>query len=195
MATGDLILSQIIGRTTTGSVHIISTHHYSADPGTGIPQLESYALDFGDTMWTPIRACITTAFHVEIIKHVVVFGPNAGLQYLDAAYTGQTGDLGVLSEDYAYAVVMQRSDGTAQRAGHGRFFMAPIANTVFDEAGLMVAAPAGLAALEANMLLPLADSSANVYRPVVANAAGDRTQIFVTGHSQRAGIRKHRRFR
>ncbi len=75
-------------------------------------------------------------------------------------------------------------------------FIGPILNTVFNEAGLMVTPPAAIGAFETYQTYVGLDGTGQGYNPVLYNPTGPGVSFIVQGgHSERAGIRRHRRFK
>lgn len=192
---GDVIETVLTGVASTGNVTIVNTWHYAMDPGSGPPDLAGFSTNWQAVMLSPLLAILTVDYHCLKVIHTVISGTSTGVQFIDTSIVGFAGVLAGPSEDYAYAIVVRRGDGLAQKSGRGRIFAAPVQNGVFDQSGLMVAAPTNLGTVETAMLTTCVDTTFQLYRPVLFHPPSLQTPVIVSGHSARAGIRRKRRIK
>lgn len=191
-------IAEIVLRGTdpTASVSFVNTFHYSSPDPAVTYDLTTLSASFITTVLAPFLALVTTDYICTELKTTIIFGPHAGQQFVDGSVVSSHGANGASSEDYAYALVVRRGDGTATREGRGRLFVGPVKDTYFDVKGFLIGTTVGLPALEAALLVSLNSGTAGNYTPCLfhRNPPGV-TPIIISGHSFRAGIRKHRRYK
>lgn len=179
----------------TASVTFVNTFHYaSADPAPD-PNLSDFLSDWIDHVLQPLLEIVSVDWTGVEVKATVVFGPHLGIQAIDTSIASENGVAAGTAEDYCYALILRRGDGTATREGRGRLFLGPVPNTYFDVKGFRSGAIADLAAAEASLLTVIHDGGGGDYVPILYHRdPPGMTQIVTAGSSYRAGIRKHRRY-
>jgi hypothetical protein len=194
--TGDIIEMVAKGNTSIGPVPIANTFHFIMDPGSGPPDLAGMCANARATLLSLMLAIMSDQYGGSELKATVVAGPSIGAQFIDPAWVGSPGGIAGSTSPVTSCIVVRRSDGLGGRTGKGRLFVSPIHTTVFDDSGLMVTPPAGLAALEAYMPVPLLDGTSQRYNPVTFHKTPPGVAFIMQGgHSERAGVQRNRRFR
>jgi hypothetical protein len=190
---GDII--GVVVKAHSGTTKIANTFYYEITQGGGSPDLIGFASDFTTLVLNKIMQQVCQPVILNEVIYTVVHGPNKGQQYVDNSNDGSRGVLVSTMEDLAYAVVIQRSDGTATRDGRGRLFLSGIPDSTFNTEGKMIVDETTFQDVCEGMKQALTDSNGATYRPVLFHRdPPGTTAINTTGVSIRAGIRKHRRF-
>lgn len=196
MSAGDVVLISMRGTVTPGNVKIANTFHYAMLVGSGVPDMPSMVANFEAVIGTLIMAALCNGYKCDSIEGVVISGPSTGLQAFGTAIPGNNATGGGTQEDNAYCLVMQRKTGFAGRKGMGRIFFSPVPDTVFDTSGKVLVLPAAFTAISAAYTTNLLDALGQGYQPVLFEKVGPgQTPVIQTAYSNRAGIRKHRRYK
>jgi len=196
MPTTDNVLEIVLeGKGATDGVPIINTFYYAEVP-SGTEDLPSFAANWKLNFFADFKTMVTTEWEGVQAKYTFINGPLIGVQYIDFTIAGVTGTLGGPTADYSQAFMVRRSGPTNNRKDRGRLFIAPVQRAVFNDAGQLIAPPAALAAVLADVIAVIPDTPGNNYFPVLwSKALTIATPVVVAGYSQRAGIRKKRRFK
>lgn len=192
---GDVVEAVVRAKDTTGAVKFDTTFHFQAPLGSSlVPDLTAFASDFEDFTFAGMLHMLTADYVADSIQFTVVAGPSIGTQYIDGGVAGTVGSLAVATADFSVCTLINRTDGTASRKGHGRIFLSPIPAATYNLAGIQVVAPTGLASMLAAILLGCSAGGGEIYMPCLFNkAAGTTRPVLFSSHSLRCGIRRHRR--
>lgn len=191
---GDIV--GVVVKQHVNTVTMAATFYYEITQGGGSPDLQGFSSDFTTLVLNKMMALQTSAVTLDDIICTVVHGPNKGQQFVDSSQSGSVGQVATAGEDLAYALIIQRTDGTASRDGRGRLFLGGVADTTFSTEGRRQAPDPAQQDLADAMKGALTDSNGATYRPVLFHRdPPGTTPINTTKISQRAGIRKHRRYK
>lgn len=190
---GDIV--GVVVKAHSGTTKIANTFYYEITQGGGSPDLPGFASDFTTLVLNIIMQAVCNPVELDEVIYTVVHGPNKAQQFIDTSVQGSNGSLANVMEDLAYAIVIQRSDGTASRDGRGRLFLSGIPDTMFNTEGRLIGAEGPYVTIANAMKGALTDTMGATYRPVLFHRdPPGTTAINTTAVSHRAGIRKHRRF-